>query len=145
MSLRAKPRSDKQKLHIRYFERDEFHGFAMGRNRKGAYIRVHEKSKKKAKDKLRKLTSRSQGRKLDTVLNNIKVLMRGRLGYYGIAEMDTLMKQLNIPPKMNTVQLERSRCSVFRGILNNGTSGCEEEYECISGSNGSYREQEWQT
>lgn len=34
----------------------------MGRNRKGAYIRVHAKSKKKAKDKLRKLTSRSQGR-----------------------------------------------------------------------------------
>ena len=31
---------------------------------------------KKAKDKLRKLTSRSQGRKLDTVLNNIKVFMR---------------------------------------------------------------------
>ena len=51
--------------------------------------------KKKAKDKLRKLTSRSQGRKLDTVLNNIKVFMRGWLGYYGIAEMDTLMKQLN--------------------------------------------------
>ena len=67
----------------------------MGRNRKGAYIRVHAKSKKKAKDKLRKLTSRSQGRKLDTVLNNIKVFMRGWLGYYGIAEMETLMKQWN--------------------------------------------------
>ena len=39
-----------------------FLGFALGRNRKGAYIRVHAKSKKKAKDKLRKLTSRSQGR-----------------------------------------------------------------------------------
>ena len=50
-----------------------FLGFAMGRNRKGAYIRAHAKSKKKAKDRLRKLTSRSQGRKLDTVLNNIKV------------------------------------------------------------------------
>ena len=67
----------------------------MGRNRKGAYIRVHAKLKKKAKDKLRKLTSRSQGRKLDTVLNNIKVFMRGWLGYYGIAEMETLMKQWN--------------------------------------------------
>ena len=46
----------------------------MGRNGKGTYIRVHAKSKKKAKDKLRKLTSRNQGRKLDTVLYNIKVL-----------------------------------------------------------------------
>ena len=61
----------------------------------GTYIRVHAKSKKKAKDKLRELTSRSQGRKLDTVLNNIRVFMRGWLGYYGIAEMDTLMKRWN--------------------------------------------------
>lgn len=52
----------------------------MGRNGKGAYIRVHAKSKKKAKEKLRKLTSRSQGRSLDTVLNNLKVFMRGWLG-----------------------------------------------------------------
>ena len=64
----------------------------MGRNRKGAYIRVHAKSKKKAKDKLRKLTSRSQGRKLDTVLNNIEVFMRGWLGYYGIADMKNEME-----------------------------------------------------
>lgn len=48
---------------------------------------------KKAKDKLRKLTSRSQGRWLDTVLYNIKVFMRGWLNYCGIAEMGTLMKQ----------------------------------------------------
>lgn len=41
----------------------------MGRNRKGAYIRVHQKSRKKAKDKLRRLTSRSQGRNYD---NKIK-------------------------------------------------------------------------
>ena len=67
----------------------------MGRNGKGAYIRVHPKSKKKAKDKLRRLTSRSQGRKLDTVFYNIKVFMRGWLGYYGIAEMDTLMTEWN--------------------------------------------------
>ena len=67
----------------------------MGMNRKGAYIRVHAKSKKKAKDKLRRLTSRSQGRKPDYVLHNIKVYMQGWLNYYGIAEMDTLMKQWN--------------------------------------------------
>ena len=36
-----------------------------------------------------------RGRKLDNVLNNIKVFMRGWLGYYGIAEMGALMKQWN--------------------------------------------------
>ena len=67
----------------------------MGRNRKGAYIRVHAKLKKKAKDKLRKLTSRSQGRSLDTVFYNIKVFMRGWLGYYGIAEMKNEIQDWN--------------------------------------------------
>ena len=67
----------------------------MGRNGKGAYIRVHAKSKKKAKDKLRRLTSRSQGRKLDTVFYNIKVFMRGWLGYYGIAEMKNEIERWN--------------------------------------------------
>ena len=67
----------------------------MGRNRDGAYIRVHAKAKKKAKDKLKRLTSRSQGRKLDTVFNNIKVFMRGWLGYYGIAEMKNDMERWN--------------------------------------------------
>ena len=67
----------------------------MGRNSKGAYIRVHVKSMKKAKDKLRKLTSRSQGRKLDVVLCNIKVYMRGWLGYYAIADMKHTMEDWN--------------------------------------------------
>ena len=67
----------------------------MGRDRKGAYIRVHAKSKKKAKDKLRKLTSRSQGRSLDTVFYNIKVFMRGWLGYYGIAEIKNEIQDWN--------------------------------------------------
>ena len=67
----------------------------MGRDRKGAYIRVHAKSKKKAKEKLKRLTSRSQGRKLDTVFYKVKVFMRGWLGYYGIAEMKNDMERWN--------------------------------------------------
>ena len=50
---------------------------------------------REAERKLRKLTSRSQGRKLDTVLNNVKVFMRGWLGYYAIADMGEYLKDLN--------------------------------------------------
>ena len=67
----------------------------MGKNGKGVYIRVHAKSRRKAERKLRKLTSRSQGRKLDTILENIKVFMRGWLGYYAIADMEKYLKDLN--------------------------------------------------
>ncbi len=50
---------------------------------------------KKAKDTLKRLTSRSQGRKLDYVLHNIKVYMQGWLNYYGIAEMKSTMEDWN--------------------------------------------------
>lgn len=70
----------------------KFLGFAMGRNKKGAYIRVHAKTRLKAKAKLKRLTSRSQGRKLDLVLYKVKVYMQGWLNYYGIAEMKSTME-----------------------------------------------------
>ena len=69
--LKLKVNKEKSKtvsvVAIRNFK---FLGFALGRNKKGYYIRVHTKSMKKAKQKLKILTSRSQGRKLETVLNN---------------------------------------------------------------------------
>ncbi len=51
--------------------------------------------RKKAKDKLRRLTSRSQGRSLDYILYKLKEFMRGWLNYYGIADMSTLMTSWN--------------------------------------------------
>jgi RNA-directed DNA polymerase len=50
---------------------------------------------KKAKAKLKKLTSRSQGRSLDDVLYNLKIYMRGWLGNYEIAEMKNTMEEWN--------------------------------------------------
>ena len=55
----------------------KFLGFALRRGKNGYYVRVHAKSLKKAKQKLKELTSRSQGRKLEYILNNIKVYMTG--------------------------------------------------------------------
>ena len=94
--LKLKVNTEKSRAVSVYSIRNfKFLGFAMGRNRKGAYIRVHPKSRKKAKDKLRRLTSRSQGRKLDYVLHNIKVYMQGWLNYYGVAEMKSTMEDWN--------------------------------------------------
>lgn len=70
----------------------KFLGFALGRGKKGYYIRAHAKSLKKAKQKLRELTSRSQGRNVRVVMENVKVYMRGWLGYFGIASMKSLME-----------------------------------------------------
>lgn len=71
----------------------KFLGFALGKGRKGVYVRAHAKSLKKAKAKLKELTSRSQGRNVRFVMQKVKVYIRGWLGYFGIASMKTTMQR----------------------------------------------------
>ena len=61
----------------------KFLGFALGRGKDGYFIRVHAKSLKKAKQNLKELTSRSQGRNVRVVMHNLKVYMMGWLAYFG--------------------------------------------------------------
>ena len=70
-------------------------GFCFGKNGKGIYIRVHAKSWKKAKDKLRMLTSRSKCGSIVKTMGKIKVFMRGWLNYYSIADMKNNIEDLN--------------------------------------------------
>ena len=71
----------------------KFLGFALGKGKNGVYIRAHAKSLKKAKAKLKELTSRSQGRNVRVVMKKVKVYIRGWLGYFGIASIKTTMKR----------------------------------------------------
>ncbi len=70
-------------------------GFCLGKNGKGVCVRVHAKSWKKAKDKLRQLTSRSKCGSIIGAMKRIKVYMRGWLNYYGIADMKRNIENLN--------------------------------------------------
>lgn len=70
-------------------------GFCFGKNEKGIYIRVHAKTWKKAKDKLRMLTSRSKCGSIVRSMEKIKVYMRGWLNYYSIADMKNKIEDLN--------------------------------------------------
>ena len=73
----------------------KFLGFCYGKNGKGIYIRVHGKSWKKAKDKLRRLTSRSRCGSIVRTMEKITIYMRGWLNYYGIADMKKNIESLN--------------------------------------------------
>ena len=73
----------------------KFLGFCFGKNGRGVYIRVHQKSWRKAKDKLRGLTSRSKCGSIVRAMERIKVFMRGWLNYYGIADMRQNIENLN--------------------------------------------------
>ena len=86
----------------------KFLGFALGKGAKGVFVRTHAKSLKKAKDKLRKLTSRSQGRNVFMVMENVKEYIRGWLDYYGIADMRSTMA------KWDEWVRRRFRCYIWK-------------------------------
>jgi len=70
-------------------------GFALGRNGGGIYLRVHPKSWKKFKTKLKDLSSRRSVQSIKTALARIKVYARGWLNYYGIASIKRLIEDIN--------------------------------------------------
>ena len=70
-------------------------GFCFGKGKNGVYIRVHPKSYKKFKDKLRMLTSRSRCGSIVKAMKRIEVSARGWLNYFGIADMKNNIENLN--------------------------------------------------
>ena len=73
----------------------KFLGFALGRNGKGIYVRVHLKSWKKFKSRLKELSSRKRWQSIKLSLEKIKVYARGWLNYYGIASMKNNIDDIN--------------------------------------------------
>ena len=73
----------------------KFLGFALGRNGNGIYVRVHPKSWKKFKSKLKALSSRRSVQSIKPSLEKIKVYARGWLNYYGIASMKSNIDDIN--------------------------------------------------
>ncbi len=73
----------------------KFLGFALGRNGGGIYVRVHPKSWKKFKTKLKSLSSRRRVQSIKSSLEGIKVCARGWLNYYGIASMKNPIDEIN--------------------------------------------------
>ena len=73
----------------------KFLGFALGRTGKGIYVRVHSKSWKKMKSRLKELSSRRTVQSIRPSLKKIKVYMRGWLNYYGVADMKNNIEELN--------------------------------------------------
>ena len=73
----------------------KFLGFALGKNGEGIYARVHPKSMKKFKDRLREYSSRRRCQSIRLSLEKIKVYVRGWMNYYGIACMKNQIDELN--------------------------------------------------
>lgn len=94
--LKLKVNKDKSRtvsvVAIRNFK---FLGFALGRNGKGIYVRVHPKSWKKFKARLKELSSRRSVQSIRPSLARIKTHAQGWLNYYGIAKMKNPIDDIN--------------------------------------------------
>ena len=91
--LKLKMNTEKSKVTSIFAVKEfKFLGFCIGKNGSGIYIRAHRKSLNKAKEKLKLLTKRNRGRNVRRVMAEVKVFIRGWLGYFHVAEMKRMMK-----------------------------------------------------
>ena len=91
--LKLKMNTEKSKVTSIFAVKEfKFLGFCIGRNGSGIYIRAHRKSLNKAKEKLKLLTKRNRGRNVRRVMAEVKVFIRGWLGYFHVADMKRTMK-----------------------------------------------------
>jgi group II intron reverse transcriptase/maturase len=92
--MRLKVNRDKSKVSSPTKVR--FLGFALYAKRDGTKgIRIHPKSIKRFKAKVKQITKRNKGRKFDRIVFELKRYTDGWIQYYGIADMKTLMETLN--------------------------------------------------
>jgi len=73
----------------------KFLGFSLYQIKGRTGIRPHEKSIKRFKDKVRKITKRNRGRSIKSILLELRRYTIGWLGYYSLADMSGKMKALN--------------------------------------------------
>lgn len=94
--LRLKLNTQKSKV-VSVFARKHFKflGYALGKNGNGVHIRTHPQSLAKAKKKLKELTSRSQGRNVRQVMEDVKVYIRGWIGHFYVADMRRILQGWN--------------------------------------------------
>ncbi|MFK7907573.1 MAG: group II intron reverse transcriptase/maturase [Chitinophagales bacterium] len=57
-------------------------------------LRIHPKSVKKFKDKIRELTPRNSGRNVELQIKEVSQLLRGFAGYFRIAQVKTLFREI---------------------------------------------------
>ena len=73
----------------------KFLGFKLSEKDGKTDVRVHEKPLRKFKERVKAITSRSRGRRVDTVLKELKIYTTGWLGYFSTANLDNELRALN--------------------------------------------------
>lgn len=92
-TLKLKVNAEKSKVDRPW--RCKFLGYSFYWSKDGIRFRVHEKSVKKLKDKLRELTSRSKIGNIQSTYKKIKQLAVGWVNYFKLADMKSLISKID--------------------------------------------------
>ena len=92
---KMKLKVNEEKSEVRYYTKTKFLGFTFHTKRKGkAVITPHRKSREKFKVKVRELLKRNRGRKIEVVISQINLFLRGWINYYAISEMKSFIENM---------------------------------------------------
>lgn len=86
---------NKDKSAVDFVSKRKFLGFSFYFAKGGAEIRIHEKSIKRFKDKIKFYTNRNIGISMESRLKKLNQIMRGWINYYGIANAVAKLKELD--------------------------------------------------
>jgi len=126
--------------------KSKFLGFSLYRWGKEVGIRVHEKALKRLKDRLKAMTNRSRGGRIEQILNELTKHINGWLGYYQIADMKKYLQRISEWLRRRIRQLHWKRWKRIRtkhdnlirfGVPNGKAwewANTRKGYWCISGS-----------
>ncbi len=64
----------------------KFLGFSLGLGKEGAYIRIHDKSYKRFKDRVREITNRNTGISMESRLKKLNQFLVGWINYFAVAK-----------------------------------------------------------
>lgn len=84
---RLKLRVNRDKSAVDYPQRRKFLGFSFYRNKEGIRVRIHPKPLKRFEQRIRKITSRSNGWSMDFRIAKLNEVVRGWVNYFRIADM----------------------------------------------------------
>ena len=92
---KLKLKVNKDKSAVDFVSKRKFLGFSFYFAKGGAEIRIHEKSIKRFKDKIKFYTNRNIGISMESRLKKLNQIMRGWINYYGIANSVAKLKELD--------------------------------------------------
>ena len=88
-------RVNREKTQVAYITKVKFLGYGFYKVRGEARLRAHPTSVQKLKDKLRDITARSNGIGIEERRRRLNQLIRGWINYFCLADIKTLMTQLD--------------------------------------------------